>query len=66
MKDYYDLNRIYKDSVRKKLTGVCAGCARHFGVEAWVARLLTVLVFMAFPIPVAIAYLMATLLLPSR
>lgn len=66
MKDYYDVNRIYKDSVRKKLTGVCAGCARYFGVESWIVRLLTVIVFLAFPIPVAIAYLMATLLLPTR
>ena len=66
MKDYYDINRIYKDSVRKKLTGVCAGCARYFGVDTWIVRLLTIIVFLAFPIPVAIAYLMATLLLPTR
>ena len=66
MKNYYDVNRIYKDSARKKLSGVCAGCARYFGIQTWVARLVTILAFMALPVPVAIAYLIATLLLPSR
>lgn len=66
MKNYYDVNRIYKDSMRKKLSGVCAGCARYFGMETWIARLITVLAFMLLPVPVAIAYVMAAILLPTR
>lgn len=66
MKDYYDLNRIYKDSIRKKLTGVCAGAARYYNIEVWIVRLAAVLVFIALPMPIAIAYLLATVLLPSR
>lgn len=66
MKRYYDLNRIYKDSIRKKLTGVCAGAARYFNIEVWIVRLATVLAFIALPMPVAVAYLLATVLLPTR
>jgi hypothetical protein len=27
----FDTNTIYKDPLNKKLTGVCAGIARHYG-----------------------------------
>lgn len=66
MKRYYDLNRIYKDSVRRKFTGVCAGTARYFNIEVWIVRLVAILAFITLPMPVAIAYILATVLLPSR
>ncbi|BDX07949.1 PspC domain-containing protein [Planctobacterium marinum] len=66
MKEMYDTNRIYKSSINKKVMGVCAGIARHYGVEAWMVRLATVLAFLAFPVPIAAAYLVAVVLLPSR
>ncbi len=66
MKTIYDTNRIYRDTVRKKVTGVCAGLAKHYGLEAWMVRLGTVVAFLMFPVPIAIAYVLATLLLPTR
>lgn len=66
MKEMYDTNRIYKSSVNKKVMGVCAGIARHYGIEAWMVRLATVLGFLAFPVPIAVAYFVAVVLLPSR
>ncbi|MCC2607896.1 PspC domain-containing protein [Planctobacterium marinum] len=66
MKNYYESNRIYKSRINRKVMGVCAGVAHHYGVEAWMVRLATVLAFLAFPPAILIAYIVATLLLPSR
>ena len=66
MKSYYDVNRIYKSQRNKKVMGVCAGIARHYDIEAWIVRLATVLAFLAFPGPIAIAYIVAVILLPTR
>lgn len=66
MKQYYETNRIYKDSANKKVMGVCSGIAKHYGVESWIVRLATVAAFLAFPGAIAIAYVVATLLLPTR
>ena len=41
-RDYEDLPRrsraLYLDRRNRKIVGVCAGVARYFGIEAWVAR----------------------------
>lgn len=66
MKTVYDSSRLYKDNLRKKVTGVCAGVAKHFGLEPWMVRLGAVVAFLMFPMPLVIAYIAATLLLPSR
>lgn len=66
MNNQYDVNRIYKETLNKKVSGVCAGIARHFGMELWLVRLLTVIAFFMFPVPIALAYLVAVVLLPSR
>lgn len=66
MKEMYDTNRIYRSSINKKVMGVCAGIARHYGVEAWMVRLATVLAFLALPVPIAMAYIVAVVLLPTR
>lgn len=57
--------RFYRDADRACLGGVCAGLARHFGLNLKVTRLLAVIAFfMAMPIAV-IAYLAAVCLIPS-
>lgn len=66
MKDVYDTNRIYRSTINKKVMGVCAGVARHYGIETWLVRLATVLTFLAFPVPIMVAYLVAVVLLPAR
>ena len=42
-------SRLTRDLERSKIAGVCAGLARHFGIETWIVRLaaLTGLLFMA-------------------
>ena len=66
MKRYIDVNRLYKDSTHSKVTGVCAGLARHFSVPRWLVRVAAVVCLLALPTVTAIAYITATLLLPSR
>ncbi len=57
--------RFYRDADRACLGGVCAGLARHFGLNLKVTRLLAVIAFfMAMPIAV-IAYLAAVCLIPA-
>jgi len=61
-----DINKTFsKDETHKKLAGVCAGIAKYFDYSRLVIRLGTVGAFMLFPIPVAIAYGMASILLPK-
>ena len=38
----YRTRRLYRDPRRAKLGGVCAGVARYFGIEVWLARCLAV------------------------
>ena len=66
MKRYIDVNRLYKDSTHSKVTGVCAGLARHFSVPRWLVRVAAVVCLLVLPTVTAIAYITATLLLPSR
>lgn len=57
--------RFYRDADRACLGGVCAGLARHFGLNLKVTRLLAVIAFfMAMPIAV-IAYLAVVFLVPA-
>ena len=37
--------RLYRDPVEGKLGGVCAGIAHYLGIDIWVVRLITLLVF---------------------
>lgn len=57
--------RFYRDADRACLGGVCAGLARHFGLNLKVTRLLAVIAFfMAMPFAV-IGYLAAVIFTPS-
>ncbi len=61
----YRTSKLYRDTRRQRVSGVCAGIARYFGVEVWVVRgmAITGLIFMpAVTIP---AYIIATLVLPK-
>lgn len=62
----YDTNSIYKDNTFKKVTGVCAGIARHYKLPRWAVRVGAIVSFLAFPIATGIAYVVATVLLRSR
>lgn len=61
----YRTSKLYRDTGRQKVFGVCAGIARYFGVEVWVVRgvAITGLIFMSsVVIP---AYVIAALVLPK-
>jgi phage shock protein PspC (stress-responsive transcriptional regulator) len=62
----YDTNTIYKDSLNKKLTGVCAGIARHYDMERWLVRGLTLGALFFLPMVTGVAYVVASVLLRNR
>ncbi|WP_299083455.1 PspC domain-containing protein [uncultured Paraglaciecola sp.] len=66
MRRYIEVNRLYKDSAHRKVTGVCAGLARHWSVPRLAVRIAAVVCLITLPTVTAIAYITATLLLPSR
>ena len=58
--------RLYRDTDRAKLGGVCAGLADYFGFNLCMTRFLAVIAFL-FAMPMTIiAYLAAVLLIPAR
>lgn len=66
MKDYLNTNQLYRDTVRGKVSGVCAGLAKHFNIDAWIVRLAAIAALIYMPVPVAVAYLLAVVLIPTR
>ncbi len=61
----YRTKRLYLDRRHRKVSGVCAGLARYFGVEIWVVRCIAItgLIFMAsIVVP---AYIIAAIILPK-
>lgn len=66
MKDYLNTNQFYRDTVKGKVSGVCAGVARHFSVDPWIVRVAAIAAFIFMPMVVGIAYLLAVLLIPTR
>ncbi|TYK66984.1 PspC domain-containing protein [Colwellia echini] len=55
-----------KDLNNKKLTGVCAGIAKHFNYSPLAVRVVAIALLIAIPIVTGGAYLAASLILPSR
>lgn len=66
MRPHINVNRLYRDERRRKVSGVCAGIAKHFDVEPWIPRVAALVSFCFMPIPTAIAYVLAVLLIPIR
>ncbi len=66
MRDYFDVNRLYKDNLNRKISGVCAGLAKYWSVPTLLIRVVAIVCLITLPMVTAVAYVMATLLLPSR
>lgn len=66
MRRYFEVNRIYKDVSQGKISGVCAGLARHWSVPKSLIRVAAIVCLIALPTVTAIAYITATILLPNR
>ena len=58
--------RLYRDTHRAWLAGVCAGIADYFGVSAGLVRFLTFLSAVFFTMPAVFGYLIAALVLKRR
>ncbi len=56
---------ISKNKRYKKLSGVCAGIAKHYCFPRLGVRIAAVSLFLLFPMAVAIAYLLAIIILPN-
>jgi phage shock protein C len=66
MSRYFEVNRLYKDPIHRKVSGVCAGLAKHWSVPRLLVRVVAVVCLIALPTVTAIAYIAATILLPNR
>lgn len=49
----------YKNTLNKRISGVCSGLAQTLSLPVWSTRLVTFLVFLSFPVVVGVAYLIA-------
>ncbi|HET6655595.1 MAG TPA: PspC domain-containing protein [Gammaproteobacteria bacterium] len=58
--------KMYRDSERGVILGVCAGIAEYFGWPLWLTRVVTFGLGWFFTVPVVIAYIVAALLMPER
>ncbi|GAB2999905.1 PspC domain-containing protein [Psychrosphaera aestuarii] len=66
MKNEYIGNPITKDALNRKLTGVCAGIAKHFNLPVWAVRTGTVIFGLFYPSAAIFGYLLASILMPTR
>ena len=58
--------KLFKDVLNKKLTGVCAGIAKYYGLSTWVTRLIAIVALLMMPMVTLVAYGVASILLPNR
>ena len=50
----------------KKISGVCAGLAERFNLPIWITRLLTIVVFLKFPVMTDMVYACCAMLWPKQ
>lgn len=63
----YSVNKtLMKDVMHKKLSGVCGGIAKHYNLPRIGVRAGAIVALLMFPVATGVAYLVATLLMPSR
>jgi len=58
-------NRLAKDSVHKKLSGVCAGIAKHYDLPRLAVRIAAIAALIMIPVATGVAYVVASVLLPE-
>ncbi|HCH69125.1 MAG TPA: PspC domain-containing protein [Colwellia sp.] len=58
--------RLVKDGFNKKLTGVCAGVAKHYNYPRIVVRVAAITVLILLPVAAGVAYIVASVLLPEN
>ena len=65
-RDEYRPRRLYRDSERGVILGVCAGIAECFDWPVWLTRVGALALGWFFPVSVVVAYLVAALIMPER
>jgi len=58
-------NRLAKDSAHKKLSGVCAGIAKHYDLPRLAVRIAAIAALIMIPVATGVAYVVASVLLPE-
>ena len=58
--------RLSKDSLHKKLSGVCAGIAKHYDLPRIAVRVAAIAVLIMLPVATGVAYVVASVLLPEN
>ena len=58
-------NRLSKDSLHKKLSGVCAGIAKHYDLPRIAVRIAAIGALIMLPVATGVAYVVASVLLPE-
>ena len=66
MREYINVNRLHRDTLHAKVSGVCAGLAKHWGQPRWAIRVAAIACLLWLPVATAVAYAMAVVLLPTR
>ncbi len=66
MSSYRVERPLAKDLVHKKISGVCAGVARHFDVPRLLVRAAVVVAGFMMPVVTLVAYVVAALIMPNR
>ncbi len=64
--DEHRVRRLYRDSERGVILGVCAGVAERFDWPVWLTRIGTLALGWFFPVTVVVAYLVAAVVVPQR
>ena len=63
----YSVNKaLTKDGHHKKLSGVCGGIANYYNVPRMAVRAGAIIALLLFPVATGVAYLVATILLPTK
>ena len=57
--------RLSKDSLHKKISGVCAGIAKHYDFPRIVVRVAAIGALIMLPVATGVAYVVASVLLPE-
>ena len=64
-REYIVQKTLMKSNRYKKLSGVCAGLAKHYDLPRWGVRAAAIIALLMFPVATGVAYLVSAMLLPA-
>jgi len=65
-RNYSVQKTLAKDTMHKKLSGVCAGIANYYQLPRLGVRVAAIVALITFPVVTGVAYVVAAILLPSK